>query len=43
MEYDVKTDIMDGVRWLELAQNYAQLCSVVLLMLNFQSLQPDNI
>jgi hypothetical protein len=42
MEYDVKMDIMDvgsdGVQWLQLAQNYAQLWSLVSMMLNFQSL-----
>ena len=42
----VKMDIMDvgsdGLRWLKLAQNYVQLWSLVLLMLDFQSLQRGN-
>jgi hypothetical protein len=46
MEYNIKIDIMDvgsdGLRWLKLAQNYVQLWSLVLLMLNFQSLQRSN-
>lgn len=43
MEYNIKMDIMDvgsdGLRWLKLAQNYVLLWSLVLLMLDFQSLQ----
>ena len=42
----VKMDIMDvgsdGLRWLKLAQNYVQLWSLVLLTLDFQSLQRGN-